>query len=148
MKIYLDSCCLNRPYDDLSDETVRLESEAVLAIIDRCENGGEWEFWGSDVLLDEISSIPHPGRRQRVMLLYRSSVGCVGLTDAIVARAKELAKFNIKPYDALHLASAEAGGADIFLTTDRKLVKVAKRADVKIKVENPLVWLTEVLYER
>jgi len=82
------------------------------------------------------------------MLLYRSSVGCVGLTDAIVARAKELAKFNIKPYDALHLASAEAGGADIFLTTDRKLVKVAKRADVKIKVENPLVWLTEVLYER
>lgn len=29
MKIYLDNCCLNRPFDDQSNLRVRLESEAV-----------------------------------------------------------------------------------------------------------------------
>lgn len=27
--IYMDNCCLNRPFDDLSNDKVRLESEAV-----------------------------------------------------------------------------------------------------------------------
>jgi len=42
MRIYLDNCCLNRPYDDLRDDAVRMEAEAVIAIIDRCEKG-VWE---------------------------------------------------------------------------------------------------------
>ncbi|EHL04249.1 hypothetical protein HMPREF0322_05169 [Desulfitobacterium hafniense DP7] len=29
MKIYLDNCCLNRPFDDLSNDMVRMEAEAV-----------------------------------------------------------------------------------------------------------------------
>jgi hypothetical protein len=30
MKIYLDNCCLNRPFDDLSQDRVYLEAEAIL----------------------------------------------------------------------------------------------------------------------
>ncbi len=52
-KIYLDTCCLNRPFDDQTQERIRLESEAVLAIISRIEKG-EWDWIGSDVLMDEI----------------------------------------------------------------------------------------------
>lgn len=36
-KIYLDTCCLNRPFDDQTQERIRLESEAVLAILSRIE---------------------------------------------------------------------------------------------------------------
>ncbi|ACL22488.1 hypothetical protein [Desulfitobacterium hafniense] len=46
MKIYLDNCCLNRPFDDLSNDMVRMEAEAVLAIINRCESDG-WDFFTS-----------------------------------------------------------------------------------------------------
>ena len=39
MRVYLDNCCLNRPYDDLTDNIVRMECEAILSIIDICETG-------------------------------------------------------------------------------------------------------------
>ena len=57
-------------------------------------------------------------------------------------------RFGIKPYDALHTASAEYGNADVFLTTDHRLISALNRAKVEIKVKNPLVWLMEVLHER
>jgi hypothetical protein len=34
-KIYLDTCCLNRPFDDRSQERVRREAEAVLTVLAR-----------------------------------------------------------------------------------------------------------------
>ena len=33
MKIYLDNCCYNRPFDDLSQERIYLESETILMIL-------------------------------------------------------------------------------------------------------------------
>ena len=33
MKLYLDTCCLNRPLDDKSQALVAVEAEAVLAIL-------------------------------------------------------------------------------------------------------------------
>ena len=146
MKIYLDNCCLNRPFDDMRDDVVRMEAEAVIAIIDRCESG-EWEFCASDILFDEIDNNPNFDRKQKVFILYQSAKRYIGLTTEIVSRAKELEQFKLKAYDALHLASAEIGKVDVFLTTDRKLINAAERSDIAIKVKNPLIWLTEVLYE-
>lgn len=50
------------------------------------------------------------------------------------------------PFDALHLACAESGNASVFLTTDDKLLSLAIRLSqqLRIRVENPLVWLNEV----
>jgi predicted nucleic acid-binding protein len=146
MKIYLDSCCLNRPFDDLRDDAVRMEAEAVMAIIDRCESG-EWVFYASDVLFDEIDNTPDLNRKQKILILYRSATGHIDLTAEIIARAKELERFNVKAYDALHLASAEAEAVDIFLTTDRRLLNAATRSDTTINVKNPLLWLTKELYD-
>ena len=56
----------------------------------------------------------------------------ISFTDAILLRAKELVQCNIKSYDALHIASAEAAKADVFLTTDSKLVNAAKKAGTHI----------------
>jgi predicted nucleic acid-binding protein len=45
--------------------------------------------------------------------------------------------------DALHLASAESAKADIFLTTDDKLLKLATRlsTQLQVTVANPVFWL-------
>ncbi len=146
MKIYFDNCCLNRPFDDLRNNIVRMEAEAVLSIVDSCESG-EWEYFSSDVLLDEILGMSNTDKRERVMLLYRSASSHINLTDVIVLRAKEFELWGLKSYDALHLASAESGGADILLTTDKNFIIKAQRSNTSILVQNPLVWLAEALYD-
>ena len=147
MRIYFDTCCLNRPYDDLKDNIVRMECEAVLSIIDNCEAMG-WTYYSSDVLLDEIFGITDTDKREKVMLLYNAAMAHIAFSESIFLRAKDLEKIGVKSYDALHIASAEAAKADVFLTTDRKLINTAKRANVSVPVNNPLVWLAEVFYDR
>jgi predicted nucleic acid-binding protein len=53
----------------------------------------------------------------------------------------------VKPLDALHVACAENGKAEILLTTDDNLLSKAfkNKRTLKVKVENPLRWVTEVL---
>lgn len=144
LKLYLDTCCFNRPFDDLTNDKVRLESEAILTIIDRCESN-KWDIIKSDILYDEILEMPNIIKRQKVLLLYSSASDYIKLNDNIVIRAKELMKYNIKPYDSLHLASAEYGNADVFLTTDKKLINLSKKSNINVRVENPNIWLMEVL---
>jgi hypothetical protein len=49
-------------------------------------------------------------------------------------------------FDALHLACAESGRADVFLTTDDRLLRKSAgyAKQLYVRVENPLVWLREV----
>ncbi len=39
IRIYLDNCCFNRPYDDQDQIKIRLESEAKLEIQARIKKG-------------------------------------------------------------------------------------------------------------
>nr|VFJ54444.1 MAG: hypothetical protein BECKFW1821A_GA0114235_104731 [Candidatus Kentron sp. FW] len=62
MKIYLDNCCFNRPYDDQSDFRVRLEAEAKLKIQEEIRNRSFRLVWS--YLLDyENSKNPFKERR-------------------------------------------------------------------------------------
>ena len=47
MNIYMDVCCLNRPFDDQTQDRIYIESEAVLKILFNCQNG-IWHLIGSD----------------------------------------------------------------------------------------------------
>ncbi|MBG1258672.1 hypothetical protein [Nostoc commune] len=55
-----------------------------------------------------------------------------------------------KDYDALHIACAEAGNADVLLTTDDRMLRLAARYKdlLQVRVENPLQWLREVANDR
>jgi predicted nucleic acid-binding protein len=142
MKLYLDVCCLNRPFDDQSQTRVRLEAEAVLSILELAESD-ELEIVGSDIICDELSQMPDSERREKVEWLLTLASSQIAMTSAIEQRATELQKWNIAPLDALHLASAENARADYFLTTDDDLLRRARRADLKVKVENPAKWLIQ-----
>jgi predicted nucleic acid-binding protein len=144
MRIYLDVCCLNRPFDDQTQDRIRLESEALLLILKRLRIG-EWTWVGSEVIEYEIQQAPDSARRQRVSMVARHAGGRVRINDAIVDRARELERLGFGPYDALHLSCAEAGRADLFLTTDDRLVRMARRhaKELALRVENPLAWIEE-----
>ena len=53
MRIYLDNCCYNRPFDDQRQERIHMESEAVFAVLRRGIQQID-EIIGSSVLELEI----------------------------------------------------------------------------------------------
>ncbi len=146
MIVYLDACCLNRPFDDQSQPRVRLEAEAVSLILEKL-NQSEWEWVGSEILLHEVGQNPDLENRQRALSFVSLAHQIVEITEKILRRAEELEEAGFDSYDAIHLSSAEFGKADVFLTTDDQILKVAARKKnlFSFTVENPVKWLEEVL---
>jgi predicted nucleic acid-binding protein len=142
--IYLDVCCLNRPFDDLTQERIRLEAEAVLLILDRCQSG-RLELLGSEAIDFEIARIPDVDRRQRILAVASLATSRIAISEAIESRARDLQEHGFHPLDSLHLACAEAGNADTFLTTDDRLLRRAMRnRDIlRVSSANPVLWLME-----
>lgn len=145
MKIYFDACCLNRLTDDHSQERILREAEAIEALIGLAAS--EPNIWvGSFVLEAELSRNPDSDRREDAEALLTFVKQVVKLDDAIVVRARELQTAGFPEFDALHLACAEAGQVNIFLTTDDRLIRTARRASSKlaIRVLNPVSFWEEV----
>ena len=144
MKIYLDVCCLNRPFDDHSQIRIRVEAEAVLSILNRCQEKLD-TLVTSDAVLFEISQTPDVERREWVQPLLDVECQHVSLTDAMAARARYLTGVGLSQLDALHVACAEQS-AHVFLTTDDALLRKATAIPgITVRVENPVYWLMEVL---
>ena len=146
MRIYLDVCCLNRPFDDQTQDRIHLESEAVILILKRVWSGN-WEWISSEAVDFEVRQTPDAERRRRVESLIRYADRSVLIEAPVVKRASELKKMGFSAYDALHLSCAEHCNAVVFLTTDDKLLRLARESSsrLKIKVHNPLIWFKEVI---
>jgi len=146
VRVYLDVCCLNRPFDDQTQDRIHLESESVILILKRLRSGN-WEWISSEVVNFEVRQIPNAERRNRVESLIRYADRTILIESSIVKRAAALKKIDFGAYDALHLACAEHCDANVFLTTDDKLMRLAIKcsSQLKIKVYNPLIWLKEVI---
>ena len=142
MKIYLDVCCLNRPFDDQKQQRVRLESEAILLIMTRFESN-QWQWFSSEVVLDEILQTGNEDRKKRLLNLNEKAAKSLIVTDKDFERGQNLAALGFGDMDALHLACAESGDVDVFLTTDDKLIRTAKKlaGQLNVLVDNPLNWL-------
>ncbi len=145
-KIYMDVCCLNRPFDDQTQDRVRLEAEAILLILQHFE-AKEFKWLKSVVVDYEIAQTPNLERRIRVKRLAAGAHKIVKLNDSIIERGEEIKNMGFKTYDALHIACAEQGQADVFLSTDDQLLKLGARYAIKLEIliQNPLVWLQEVI---
>jgi predicted nucleic acid-binding protein len=146
IRIYLDNCVINRPFDDQGQERIRLETEAIILLLSRLERK-EWTWLGSQAVQIEIAKMPDADQQSRL----RHVIRFIGLTIEIgekeLNRANELQKLGFVGFDAVHLACAESGKADVFLTTDDRLLKLAKRQAKKlhVNVENPLDWMKEMI---
>ncbi len=146
MRVYLDVCCLNRPFDDQTQDRIHLEAEAILTILKYIEKK-QWSMINSDAILYEVNKIPDPERKTKVQFTLSNADDYVQINEQILRRAKQIQQLDVKSFDALHIACAEAAQADIFLTTDDKLLKkIHQFVDkIKVKVNNPLNWIREVI---
>lgn len=145
MKLYLDTCSLNRPLDDKSQPRIALEAEAILAILSHWE-AGHVTLVSSEVLTIEIERNPHPQRKAFVMEILARAFETIQITEVIAQRAKYLELDGFTAFDALHLAAAETHQVDYFCTCDDRLYKKAKaRNDIRTRVVLPLGLAQEIL---
>ena len=142
MKIYLDVCCLCRPFDDQTMGRIRLEVTAVQEIIRRCTTG-EVTLVSSEAITEEISKIPDIKKQVRVEKIASVAKEYIFIDEGIIARMHELMVMGGMAMDALHIACAERAGA-VFLTTDDDLITFFKlHKNIQVLIENPITWLKE-----
>jgi hypothetical protein len=118
-------CCLKRPFDEQAQPRVRLESEAVLAML--ASESATRRFIRSEAHVLENSFNPVKSRAAKVEHWLREGPGSVLEPARLQSRTAEILALGFKSFDALHLASAELGGATLFGTCDDKLLANARR---------------------
>ena len=144
MRIYLDSCSIQRPLDTKSHVRILVEAEAVLGILALCETG-KLELVSSDALVFETERIPYPVRKQYALEVLSQAKIFVRTDEQIEERARLFLSLGIKPLDALHLASAEAAQVDYFCTSDDRFLRRARAvADIRTRAVSPLELVAEV----
>ncbi|ABI67490.1 hypothetical protein [Syntrophomonas wolfei] len=144
MKIYMDVCCYNRPFDDQNQDRIRLEAEAVMVILFNCQKG-EWNLVSSDIVDIELRKTQNPIKKQKASLLASIADSRVYLNEGIELKSNEYQRLGIDLFDSLHIACAEESRADIMLSTDDVLIKRAQKSKIiKVRIENPVKWLMEV----
>lgn len=72
------------------------------------------------------------------------------MSQAIAGRARELERVGLRGLDALHVACAEAGGADLLVTTDDRMIRRANRAEIhgSLRVVTPAEAISLVIRRR
>lgn len=136
MRVYLDNCSYNRPYDDQSQMRIHLETQAKLHIQDIIR-AGEIELVTSYVLDFENSnnrSIQKMMAIEKFMKEYATAYVSNKNEKDITNLANAIMETGIKEKDAYHVACAVMAECDYFVTTDDRLLKFQSE---KIKLVTP-----------
>ena len=141
MRVYLDNCCFNRPFDDQSTLTIRLETEAKWHI-QNAIRAGHYALGWSYLLDYENAANPLEERRAEIQRWAEVADSYAAETPTLLAAMTECVAVGIKPLDALHIACAQALACQYFLTVDKGILKKAA-AIAKIRILNPLDFVIE-----
>ena len=136
MKIYMDNCCYNRPYDDQTHIRIYLETEAKLHIQDMVKRG-DLELVTSFMLEYENGRNRFSHKRQAIAGFMNTNESYyVGIEreEEAKAIAGRIMASGIKSADALHVACAILAESDYFITTDDRLLKFQTE---KIQIVTP-----------
>jgi len=140
MKIYLDNCCYNRPYDDQSYLTISIEAQAKLQI-QSLVKARKLELASSFILDYENSCNPYSDRKSAITnFLDENVLDYVGSdkSELIKSNAQKIMDTGIKMKDACHIACAELMNCDYLLSTDKRMLKYKSDS---IKLLNPIEFI-------
>lgn len=141
MRVYLDNCCFNRPFDDQGSLTVRLETEAKLHVQDLIRIGQLTLGW-SYILDYENAANPYEERRQEIQQWDALADVFTEETPHILTDMNRCITAGLKPIDALHVACAITLECEVFLTVDKGIHK-KKRKISGIRIMNPIDFMVE-----
>ena len=141
MKIYLDNCCYNRPFDDQKQIKIQIETIAKLHIQNQIKIGIYDLVW-SYVLDYENKNNPYDDKKFQIEAWrYIAKENIFEENEEIILTAERLqAEKNFKNFDALHISCAIFAKCDYFLTVDKKLLNTPIE---EIKIVSPIKFLEE-----
>lgn len=142
MRIYLDNCCFNRPFDDQTQIRIRLESEAKLKIQDDIL-AGKFELVWSYILEAENSANPFEERKKPIRDWEQNAIINIKANTAILINARKLSNLGLRNKDTLHISCAISAGSNYFLTTDDQILNKGKSI-ADIIVTDPINFIREV----
>ena len=137
LRIYLDNCCYNRPYDDQKQIRISLETQAKI-FIQNAVRIGKAELATSFVMRHENNKNPYPDKKNTIANFMEKNTSIFISSDKIAEvknTAEEIMSTGIKEVDAAHIACAILAKCDYFLTTDDRVLKYR---DERLKIINPV----------
>ena len=140
MRVYLDNCCLGRPFDDQNFPRIAEETKAQIFIENQIR-AGKVELATSYMLHYENLQCPRKNRREYVAQFLKSHTAnyiSVNSAEIVMAKAEQFILQGIKQKDAYHVASAILAECDYFLTVDDRLLKLKSN---EITLINPIDFL-------
>ena len=142
MKIYLDNCMFNRPFDEQSHIRIRIETEAKLAIQEEIRRGTYQLIW-SYILDYENNKNPFRERQEQIMKWKKYAITDIEENTDIIKTALLLNSKGLQKMDSLHIACAIFAKADYFLTTDDKVIKKAN-VITDLEISDPINFIKKV----
>ena len=141
MRLYLDNCCFNHPYDSQSSIKVNLETRAKLHIQEEIKKG-KYELVTSYMLEFENSQNSDLMKREVIREYqdqHNSAYVPIDRREELQDKIQEIMSYNIGYKDATHAACAIYAGCDYLLTTDIRFQKRYKGSEITIL--NPLEFV-------
>ncbi len=145
MTVYLDMCCLKRPFDDQTQPRISVETTAILSILRAV----------AEVRLHAVRSVAHDlenevnpdARRAAAVAAWLCRLNPIKPTPAQVRElVARLLPSALKPLDAYHLAWADYLDADVLVTYDDRFLAGAKKVVdlVRVRVVDPVSFVEEI----
>ena len=142
MKLYLDLCVYNRPFDYQGHDRVALETSIFTYIIEKIETG-VYILVASDALIYENNKNPDRLRNTRIATYFKLAQEFIETNNSDIDRVKLLKGFGFSDIDALHISLAERSHADYFVTCDDDITNRYQKHKDFIKVD--IASLTEFI---
>jgi len=139
IKIYLDNCAYNRPFDNKEQLIVQLEAEAKLNIQENIRKG-VYELVWSYMNEYENNDNPYFDKKDSIGVWEHIATYICPPGIEILEKGKQIQQSNIKPKDSLNLACAIRSDCQYFITTDKTLLKKAGLIS-EIAIMNPIDFI-------
>jgi len=142
MRVYLDNCCYNRPFDEQGQLRVRLETAAKLEVQSMMRMGIVEYVW-SGMLDAEVLASPVYDRIEKIRAWGDGASVYVSTTQEVRDASRRFMDMGLKAADAVHVACAVLSGCDWFLTVDRGVL--SKMSSVgEMRVASPVEFIEEI----
>lgn len=138
IKVYLDNCCFNRPFDDQSHLRIKIESEAKLKI-----QAGRLSLIWSYILDAENTANPFEERKTAIENWKNNAIIDINENSEIIDSAIALTKIGLRSKDALHIACAISANCNYFITTDDAILNKNSMID-NLTIIDPFGFVKEV----
>lgn len=141
LKLYLDNCCYNRPFDEPTNQIMILEIDAKLYIQEEIKNS-IYDLCWSFILDFENEENPFEDIKESVKIWKDIATEYISPDESIRSAANHLKNtYGFGAKDSLHISCAIYSGCDYLITTDKKMIKKGLQLN-NIKIINPIKFIS------